>query len=97
LNSAKEKVMNRLPNRMERWGYVAAGIVLLGLTAVAWSYRAVSPIDMVVGGLGLGALLWALDGFLARRAPARRPRKKAAPTGRKAVRGSAASLAGRAS
>ena len=70
--------MTRLHDLFEHWGSLFAAFVLLGLAAAGWSYRGVvSSMDIVVGGIGLGALLVAVDDFLGRRELARRQRNKA--------------------
>ena len=63
----------------ERWGAMVVGIVLLGLPVAGWSFgRPFNPIDIVVGGMGIGALLVAVDGFLRHRELARHEPKRAA-------------------
>lgn len=63
----------------ERWGALVAGIVLFALPVAGWSLgRPFNPIDVVVGGTGIGALLVAVDGFLRHRELARHERKRAA-------------------
>jgi hypothetical protein len=64
----------------ERWGALATGLVLFALPVVGWSFgRPFNPIDVVVGGMGLGALLVAVDGFLRQREHAPHERTPAAP------------------
>ena len=54
-------------------------IVLLALPVAGWSVgRPFNPIDIVVGGVGIGALLVAVDGFLRHRELARHEPKRAA-------------------
>jgi hypothetical protein len=63
----------------ERWGALVTGIVLFALPVVGWSFgRPFNPMDVVVGGIGIGALLVAVDGFLRHRALARHERRPAA-------------------
>jgi hypothetical protein len=55
---------------VERWGALVTAIVLLGLPVAGWSFgRSFSSIDIVVGGVGIGALLVAVDDFVRRREP----------------------------
>ena len=62
----------------ERWGALLAGIVLFALPVAGWSFgRPFHPIDVVVGGMGIGALLVAVDGFLRHRELARHKPKRA--------------------
>lgn len=56
---------------IERWGALASGIVLFSLPLLRWYFGGpLGWIDMVVGGVGIGALLLALEDFLERRAAA---------------------------
>ena len=64
--------MNRFLYLAERWGAFVVGIVLLGMPIARWSFG--HPfwwVDLFVGGVGIGALLLAVEQFLERRAPAR--------------------------
>lgn len=64
----------------ERWSALVTGIVLFALPVAGWSFgRPFNPMDVVVGGIGIGALLVAVDGFLGHRELARHERKPAAP------------------
>ena len=57
---------------VDRWGAHASGIVLLALPLARWYFGApLGWMDMVVGGIGIGALLVALEDFLRRRGVAR--------------------------
>ena len=63
----------------ERWGALVTGIVLFALPVAGWAFgRPFNPIDIVVGGIGIGALLVAVDGFLRHREVAGHERKHAA-------------------
>ena len=64
----------------ERWGALVTGIVLFALPVLGWAFgRPFNPIDIVVGGIGIGALLVAVDGFLTHRELPGHERKHAAP------------------
>ena len=64
----------------ERWGALVTGIALFALPVGGWAFgRPFNPMDVVVGGVGIGALLVAVDDFLGRRKLARHARKPAAP------------------
>jgi hypothetical protein len=69
---------------VERWGTLVSGLVLFALP-LARGYFAgpLGWIDMVVGGVGIAALLLALEDFLRRRALARRIGKQDAYRGGK--------------
>ena len=61
---------------VERWGALFVGIVLLALPAARLLFTgSLGWIEIVVGGIGVAALLLALEDFL--RAP--RPRPSACP------------------
>lgn len=63
---------------VERWGGLVSGIVLLALPLARWFFAgSLGWIDIVVGGVGVGALMLALEDFLRRRALARLIGKRA--------------------
>jgi hypothetical protein len=63
----------------ERWGAFVTGIVLVALPVGGWAFgRPFNPMDVVIGGIGIGALLVAVDGFLRQRELARHERKRSA-------------------
>ena len=65
---------------VDRWGAHASAIVLLALPLARWSFGApLEWMDMVVGGIGIGALLVALEDFLRRRGVARSCPDRAGP------------------
>lgn len=56
---------------VERWGALASGIVLFALPSARWYFGGpLGWMDMIVGGVGIGALLLALEDFLRRRSVA---------------------------
>ena len=56
----------------ERWGALVSGIVLLALISARWFYAgSIGWIGIVVGGVGVAALLLAVEDFLRRRDLAR--------------------------
>ena len=56
---------------VDRWGALASGIVLFALPVVRWYFGGpLGWIDMVVGGVGIGALLLALEDVLRRQGEA---------------------------
>jgi hypothetical protein len=71
--------MNGFHELVDRWGALASGIVLLALPSARWLYGApLSWVDILVGGVGVAALLLALEDSLRRRALARAIRRKPA-------------------
>jgi hypothetical protein len=65
----------------ERWGALVIGIVLVGLPVGGWIFaRPFNPVDIIVGGVGIGALLVAVDDFLRRRELARLNAEAASPS-----------------
>ena len=63
--------MNAIHYFINRWAALLIGIVLLSLPIGRWaSVGSIGPMEIVVGGVGIGALLVAVDEFL--REPARR-------------------------
>ena len=60
--------MNRFQYLAERWGALVIGIVLLAMPIARWLFgHAFWWVDVFIGGVGIGALLLALEGFLERR------------------------------
>jgi hypothetical protein len=60
--------MNRFLYLAERWGALVVGIVLLAMPIARWSFgHAFWWVDLFVGGVGIGALLLALEDVLERR------------------------------
>lgn len=60
--------MNRFLYLAERWGALVVGIGLLAMPVARWSFG--HPfwwVELFIGGVGIGALLLALEGFLERR------------------------------
>ena len=74
--------MYGLQRMVERWGALVIGIVLLALPAARGFAGSFGWKDIFVGGLGVVALLLALEHFLRRRELARRIGKPAARRGR---------------
>jgi hypothetical protein len=67
-----EEVMYGFHGFIERWGALVSGIVLLALPLARWFYAgSPSAMDIVVGGVGVAALLLAVEDFLRRRELAR--------------------------
>jgi hypothetical protein len=68
--------MNRSKHVVEQWAALVIGVVLLGLPIARWSFgHSFWWVDLFVGGVGIGALLLAVEGFLDRgRARPRRSR-----------------------
>jgi ABC-type enterobactin transport system permease subunit len=70
--------MHRLHGLLERWGALASGIVLLALPLARWLYSgSLGSIEIVLGGIGVVALLLAVEDFLRRRELTRALRKRA--------------------
>jgi len=67
--------MNRFFYLAERWGALVVGVVLLAMPIARWSFG--HPfwwVDLFVGGVGIGALLLALEDVLERRRVSACPR-----------------------
>jgi hypothetical protein len=59
--------MNAFHYFIDRWGALASAIVLLAVPAIGWHYRGYwGWIETVVGGVGVAALLLAVEDFLRR-------------------------------
>jgi hypothetical protein len=79
--------MNAFNDFFERWGALVSGIALLAVPLARWSFGGSFVwIDIVVGGIGIAALLLGVEDFLRRRdlaraigKPAPRSRRGACP------------------
>jgi hypothetical protein len=73
-----EVVMYGFHGLVERWGALVSGIVLLALPLARWFYGgSLGWMGIVVGGVGVAALLLAVEDFLRKRDLARVLRDKA--------------------